>query len=217
MNDRTGASVTGCSSFAQHACTFCSRCSKESSDMGLPCRELLSIRSAKSSSTRAERSSYSCWKTRTASGNSKPCNWRRYFEDAIRITKSVRSCGCHCRMWSRKRRPCGREEPNSKRTPVARDRVVGILLGLLMMWLAYDRLWSSPAGVEMKRSFVSALRLLAQFAREPVSEDIRVATERNYALREIINAQFDKVRSLADGRMFTPAMSFEDGNSRCVT
>jgi multidrug resistance protein MdtO len=91
---------------------------------------------------------------------------------------------------------------------VARDRVVGILLGLLMMWLAYDRLWSSPAGVEMKRSFVSALRLLAQFAREPVSKDIALATERNYALREIINAQFDKVRSLADGVLF------EFGSSR---
>jgi multidrug resistance protein MdtO len=82
---------------------------------------------------------------------------------------------------------------------VARDRVVGILLGLLMMWLAFDRVWSSPAGVEMKRSFISALRMLAQFAREPVSSDIGVATERSYALREIINAQFDKVRSLADG------------------
>ena len=91
---------------------------------------------------------------------------------------------------------------------VARDRVVGILLGLSMMWLAYDRLWSSPAGVEMKRSFVSALRLLAQFAREPVSDDIAVATERNYALREIINTQFDKVRSLAD------AVLFEFGSSR---
>jgi multidrug resistance protein MdtO len=91
---------------------------------------------------------------------------------------------------------------------VARDRVVGILLGLLMMWLAFDRLWSSPAGVEMKRAFVSALRLLAQFAREPVSKDTRVAIEHSYALRETINAQFDKVRSLADGVLF------EFGSSR---
>jgi multidrug resistance protein MdtO len=90
----------------------------------------------------------------------------------------------------------------------ARDRVAGILLGLLMMWLAFDRLWSSPAGVEMKKAFVSALRLLAQFSREPVSKDIRVAIERSYALRETINAQFDKVRSLADGVLF------EFGSSR---
>jgi multidrug resistance protein MdtO len=91
---------------------------------------------------------------------------------------------------------------------VARDRVVGILLGLCMMWLAFDRLWSAPAGVEMKKAFVRSLRLLAQFAREPLSKDIRVAIERSYALRETINAQFDKVRSLADGVLF------EFGSSR---
>jgi len=84
----------------------------------------------------------------------------------------------------------------------ARDRVVGILLGLFMMWLAYDHLWSVPAGVEMKRAFISALRLLAQLFREPVSKDIRVAAERSYTLRDTINAQFDKVRSLADGVLF---------------
>ena len=91
---------------------------------------------------------------------------------------------------------------------VARDRVVGILLGLVMMWLAFDQLWSAPAGIEMKRAFVSTLRLLAQFAREPVSKDIRAAIERSYALREMINAQFDKVRSLAD------SVLFEFGSSR---
>ena len=85
---------------------------------------------------------------------------------------------------------------------VARDRVVGILLGLVMMWLAYDRLWSVPAGVEMKGAFISTLRLLAQFFREPVSTDIRVSAERSYTLRDTINAQFDKVRSLADGVLF---------------
>jgi multidrug resistance protein MdtO len=85
---------------------------------------------------------------------------------------------------------------------VARDRVVGILLGLFMMWLAFDFLWSAPAGVAMKRAFVSVLRLLAQLAREPMSQDIRVASERSYVLRETINTQFDKVRSLADGVLF---------------
>ncbi len=82
---------------------------------------------------------------------------------------------------------------------VARDRVVGILLGLFMMWLAFDWLWSAPAGVEMKRTFVSAIRSLAQLAREPVSSERPIAIERSYTLRETINAQFDKVRSLADG------------------
>ncbi len=80
----------------------------------------------------------------------------------------------------------------------ARDRVIGILLGLLMMWLVFDQLWGSPAGVQMKKTFISNLRLLARFAREPVSKDLRVALERSYSLREEINSNFDKVRGLAD-------------------
>jgi multidrug resistance protein MdtO len=85
---------------------------------------------------------------------------------------------------------------------VARDRVVGILLGLTMMWLAFDLLWSTPTAVQMKRALVSAIRLLAQLAREPVSQEQPAAIERTLALREMINAQFDKVRSLADGVLF---------------
>ena len=85
---------------------------------------------------------------------------------------------------------------------VARDRVVGVLLGLLMMWLFFDNLWSVPAAAEMKRAFVSNLRLLAQLAREPISGDLQVAIGRSYELRERINAQFDKIRSLADGVLF---------------
>jgi multidrug resistance protein MdtO len=85
---------------------------------------------------------------------------------------------------------------------VARDRVVGILLGLLVMWLLFDELWSAPARFEMKKTLVAVLRSLAQLAREPVSKDVRTAIEYSYSLRESINAQFDKVRSLADGILF---------------
>jgi multidrug resistance protein MdtO len=85
---------------------------------------------------------------------------------------------------------------------IARDRVVGILLGLIMMWLFFDRLWGAPAVVEMKRSFVSNLRLIAQFAREPLSKDLRIAIGETLALRETINANLDKVRALADGVLF---------------
>ena len=82
---------------------------------------------------------------------------------------------------------------------VARDRVAGVFLGLLMMWLIFDQLWSAPASVEMRRVFISTLRLLAQFAREPVSADIRSAIQRTSALHDTINTKFDNVRSLADG------------------
>jgi multidrug resistance protein MdtO len=85
---------------------------------------------------------------------------------------------------------------------VARDRVAGVLLGLLMMWLIFDQLWSAPAGLEMRRSFVRTFRLLAQLAREPIDTNLRAATERIYALRETIDTLFDKVRSLADGVLF---------------
>ncbi len=91
---------------------------------------------------------------------------------------------------------------------VARDRVAGILIGLLVMWLVFDQLWSTPAAVAMKKAFTSGLRLLAQLAREPLSSDLQTAIERSYSLRETINAQFDKVRSLAD------AILFEFGPSR---
>jgi multidrug resistance protein MdtO len=85
---------------------------------------------------------------------------------------------------------------------VARDRVLGILLGLFIMWLVFDQLWFAPAGVEMKKTFISSLRLLAQFAREPSSKDRRVAIERSYSLRETINDHLVKVRTLADGVLF---------------
>jgi multidrug resistance protein MdtO len=82
---------------------------------------------------------------------------------------------------------------------VARDRVAGVFLGLLMMWLIFDQLWSAPASVEMRKAFISTLRLLAQFAREPVSADIGSAIQRTSALHDTINTKFDNVRALADG------------------
>ena len=85
---------------------------------------------------------------------------------------------------------------------VARDRVVGILAGLFMMWLVFDRLWGARAAVEMKKKFISNLRLLAQLAREPVSEQVSVAMARSFVLREAINAGLDKVRDVADGVLF---------------
>lgn len=91
---------------------------------------------------------------------------------------------------------------------VARDRVVGILLGLFMMWLVFDRLWGEPTVVEMRKSFISLFRLLAQLASEPLSTNQSVAIERSYSLRETINSRFNQVRALTD------ALWFEFGPSR---
>jgi multidrug resistance protein MdtO len=51
----------------------------------------------------------------------------------------------------------------------------------------------------MKKTFTSNLRLLAQFAREPFSEDQRIGIKESISLRETINNNLDKVRALADG------------------
>jgi multidrug resistance protein MdtO len=82
---------------------------------------------------------------------------------------------------------------------IARDRVVGILLGLSIMWLVFDQLWGAPAAIQMKKTFISNLRLVAQFAREPTSKDAKTAIARSLSLRATINSNLDKARALADG------------------
>lgn len=85
---------------------------------------------------------------------------------------------------------------------VARDRVMGIMVGLFMMWLVFDQLWGTTAGAGMKRTFVESVRLLAQLAREPLATDKQVAINRSYALRETIDGHFDQVRAAGDGVLF---------------
>jgi multidrug resistance protein MdtO len=85
---------------------------------------------------------------------------------------------------------------------VARDRIVGLVLGLAMMWLVADRLLGAPAVVEMRRALVSVLRSLAQLARGQPSDNLQDAIDRSYSLRDTINRGFDKVRAFADGVLF---------------
>jgi multidrug resistance protein MdtO len=85
---------------------------------------------------------------------------------------------------------------------VARDRVLGFLLGFCMMWLVFDQLWRRSAAVGMKEAIVSSLRLLAQLAREPVTNVRGLAMQRTYSLRETIDRSFDSVRAYADGVLF---------------
>jgi multidrug resistance protein MdtO len=82
---------------------------------------------------------------------------------------------------------------------IARDRVVGVLFGLVMMWVVFDQLWGAPAVVEMRKALIESLRLLAQLAREPLSADLRIATDRYFSLRDMINKAFDSMRAFADG------------------
>ena len=91
---------------------------------------------------------------------------------------------------------------------LARDRVVGVLLGLLAMWLVFDQLCGTSAATEMEKVFVSNIRLLAQLTREPLSIDRKAAIEMSYSLRETINANFDQLRQHPD------AVLLEFGSSR---
>jgi multidrug resistance protein MdtO len=84
----------------------------------------------------------------------------------------------------------------------ARDRVAGVLLGLFMMWVVFDQLWTAPAVGQMRKTFTATLRLLAQFAKEPLSRELRVATDRSYSIREAINKNLEQTRALADGVLF---------------
>jgi multidrug resistance protein MdtO len=79
-----------------------------------------------------------------------------------------------------------------------RDRVVGTLLGLVVMWVVFDQLWGAPAVVAMRRAAVENLRLLAQLAREPVSHNLTAAIARISSLRETIGNSLDQVRALGD-------------------
>ena len=90
---------------------------------------------------------------------------------------------------------------------LARDCVVGILLGLLVMWLLFDQLWGAAAAVEMKKTFISNLRLIAKSMREPVSENPKTAIARSLARRETIKANRDNVRAPADGVLFEFGLS----------
>ncbi len=81
---------------------------------------------------------------------------------------------------------------------VARDRVVGVLLGLFTMWLVFDQLWGMPATEAMKKAFVQDFRLMAQVMREPLSNDPQVAKARRFSLRETVMENFDSVRTAGD-------------------
>lgn len=94
---------------------------------------------------------------------------------------------------------------------IARDRVVGVLFGLVMMWFVFDQLWAAPAWVAMKKTFIDSVRLLAQLSREPLSTDLRSATDRYFSLREMISQDADGVRSLGDGVVLEFGASREQG------
>jgi multidrug resistance protein MdtO len=91
---------------------------------------------------------------------------------------------------------------------IARDRVVGVLLGLMSMWLIFDHLWMKDALQEMQEGFARNLQRLAELielARQPANEEV---ARRALQLGDQINAEFNAVKAQSD------AVIFEWGPSR---
>ena len=85
---------------------------------------------------------------------------------------------------------------------IARDRVFGVLLGLLSMWLLFDRLWMRNALDEMESLFARNLEMFAELAEQLLQQDRNAAVLRIRVLRDQINAGFQAVGAQADAVLF---------------
>ena len=91
---------------------------------------------------------------------------------------------------------------------VARDRVLGVLLGVTMMWLVFERLFPRSAADEMVRIFVVNLRLLAALASTNARADDPASILKIRRQREEIYRHFGEVTAQSD------AVPFETGPGR---
>ncbi|HYK38119.1 FUSC family protein [Alloacidobacterium sp.] len=85
---------------------------------------------------------------------------------------------------------------------IARDRTLGVLLGIAMMWLAFERLQPTSATDEMVKAFNKNLRLLAELAVYSIRPHDAEAITSARRLRDKIYANFSAVNSQADAVPF---------------
>jgi multidrug resistance protein MdtO len=83
----------------------------------------------------------------------------------------------------------------------ARDIVLGIVLGVVAMWLVFDHLWAQTSGPSVRGLFLGTLRGVANLkmatAEAPGGAALRLAAESSK-----INRDFDKLRDLASMYVF---------------
>ena len=95
---------------------------------------------------------------------------------------------------------------------VARDRLVGVTLGVMCMWLVFDHLWVRGAVQEMQDTFSRNLQKLAEMIDLATTPELEMQREqvakRVLQLRDQINEGFNTVKSQAD------AVLFEFGRTR---
>jgi multidrug resistance protein MdtO len=81
---------------------------------------------------------------------------------------------------------------------IARDRVFGVLLGLVSMGLFFDLLWVRNAVSEMRGVFAHNLALFAELAEQLLEQDDIKAIKRIRQLRDEINNGFQAVSAQSD-------------------
>jgi multidrug resistance protein MdtO len=81
---------------------------------------------------------------------------------------------------------------------VARDRVFGVLLGLLSMGVFFDLLWTRNATNEMQIVFARNLEMFAELAEQLLESDRIKAIKRIRKLRDQINEGFQAVTAQSD-------------------
>jgi multidrug resistance protein MdtO len=90
---------------------------------------------------------------------------------------------------------------------IARDNIMGIMLGLVMMWLVFETLGAKPAVQVMRELFAENLHLMAEYGR-PWPHGRLADLKKLRTLREKISQNFLAVNSQSD------AVLFETGRSR---
>ena len=96
---------------------------------------------------------------------------------------------------------------------VARDRVVGVLLGLTAMWITFDRIGSATASEQMGRLLKTNLELLGEMAAQVAAARLRHTPEtdaRFRSLRDRVSDTFSQMNAQAD------AVQFEWGRKRAL-
>ncbi len=79
----------------------------------------------------------------------------------------------------------------------ARDAVLGIVLGIVAMWLIFDHLWAQTSSASVRSLLLMTLRSVANF-KAISAETSQEANLRLTAESSRINREFDKLRDLAD-------------------
>jgi multidrug resistance protein MdtO len=79
----------------------------------------------------------------------------------------------------------------------SRDAILGIILGVVAMWLVFDHLWAENSSSSVRSLLLGTLRNLADF-KTIAAETPLEANQRLAATSSSINRDFDKLRDLAD-------------------